>query len=29
MGIADLSNGLDLFKAYFQYFREVDQSIDQ
>jgi aspartyl aminopeptidase len=28
MGICDLTNGLDLFKAYFRYFREVDSSIE-
>lgn len=27
MGVADLANGLDLFKAYFQYFRRVDCAI--
>jgi aspartyl aminopeptidase len=29
MGTADLTNGLELFTAYFQHFREVDQSIEQ
>jgi len=27
MGVADLTNGLALFKAYFKHFREVDSSI--
>jgi len=29
MGICDLTNGLDLFKAFFQNFREVDNDISQ
>mmetsp|Transcript_24136 Transcript_24136/g.57074 ORF Transcript_24136/g.57074 Transcript_24136/m.57074 type:complete len:582 (+) Transcript_24136:25-1770(+) len=29
MGTADLTNGLNLFKAYFQTFREVDDSLEQ
>ena len=28
MGIADLTNGLDLFKAYFKHFREIDNAIE-
>jgi aspartyl aminopeptidase len=29
MGVCDLTNGLALFKAFFQLFREVDESIEQ
>jgi aspartyl aminopeptidase len=29
MGVHDLTNGLNLFKAYFKHFREVDSSIEQ
>jgi aspartyl aminopeptidase len=29
MGVCDLTNGLDLFKAYFRYFRQVDSSVEQ
>jgi aspartyl aminopeptidase len=29
MGVCDLSNGLALFKAFFTYFRQVDDSVDQ
>mmetsp|Transcript_12313 Transcript_12313/g.29295 ORF Transcript_12313/g.29295 Transcript_12313/m.29295 type:complete len:110 (+) Transcript_12313:337-666(+) len=29
MGTCDLTSGLKLFKSFFQYFREVDESIDQ
>jgi aspartyl aminopeptidase len=29
MGTKDLSNGINLFKAYFQYFRSVDASLEQ
>merc|ERR1712071_390067 len=29
MGIADLTNGLNLFKAFFRHFREVDSAIEQ
>ena len=29
MGVCDLTNGLNLFKAYFAHFREVDSSIQQ
>mmetsp|Transcript_32061 Transcript_32061/g.91457 ORF Transcript_32061/g.91457 Transcript_32061/m.91457 type:complete len:512 (+) Transcript_32061:134-1669(+) len=29
MGICDLTNGLALFKAFFKYFREVDDSVQQ
>jgi len=29
MGICDLTNGLELFKAFFLHFREVDEYIDQ
>lgn len=29
MGICDLTNGLQLFKAFFKYFREVDESVQQ
>lgn len=29
MGVCDLSNGLALFKAYFELFRQVDSSIEQ
>jgi len=27
MGTSDFTNGLDLFKAFFQHFREIDDSI--
>jgi aspartyl aminopeptidase len=29
MGVCDLNNGLDLFKAYFRHFRQVDSSVEQ
>jgi len=29
MGICDLTNGLDLFKAFFKHFRDVDDSVQQ
>jgi len=29
MGIVDLTNGLDLFKAYFKHFREIDDSLQE
>jgi len=29
MGVCDLTNGLSLFKAFFQYFREVDSALEQ
>lgn len=29
MGICDLTNGLKLFKAYFQHFRQVDEALEQ
>lgn len=29
MGVCDLTNGLNLFKAFFRHFGEVDRSIDQ
>jgi len=29
MGVCDLSNGLELFKAFFLHFREVDESLEQ
>jgi aspartyl aminopeptidase len=27
MGTSDFTNGLDLFKAFFEHFREIDNSI--
>ena len=29
MGICDITNGLELFKAFFEHFREVDSSVEQ
>eukprot|EP00546_Thalassionema_frauenfeldii_P012114 CAMPEP_0178918092 /NCGR_PEP_ID=MMETSP0786-20121207/13630_1 /TAXON_ID=186022 /ORGANISM="Thalassionema frauenfeldii, Strain CCMP 1798" /LENGTH=492 /DNA_ID=CAMNT_0020591755 /DNA_START=168 /DNA_END=1646 /DNA_ORIENTATION=+ len=29
MGVCDLTNGLDLFKAFFRYFSEVDEAVQQ
>jgi len=29
MGVCDLHNGLEVFKAFFRYFRDVDDSIEQ
>jgi aspartyl aminopeptidase len=29
MGMKDLTNGINLFKAYFKHFREVDSSVEQ
>lgn len=29
MGAADIQNGINLFKAYFRYFRDVDSSVEQ
>jgi aspartyl aminopeptidase len=29
MGVSDLTNGLNLFKAYFQTFRQVDNALEQ
>ena len=29
MGTCDLTNGLNLFKAFYQHFREVDESVEQ
>jgi len=29
MGVCDLTNGLNLFKAFFEYFRDVDSSVEQ
>jgi aspartyl aminopeptidase len=29
MGVADLLYGFELFKGYFRYFREIDDSIDK
>mmetsp|Transcript_14174 Transcript_14174/g.28802 ORF Transcript_14174/g.28802 Transcript_14174/m.28802 type:complete len:128 (+) Transcript_14174:1435-1818(+) len=29
MGVCDLTNGLELFKAFFIHFREVDESIER
>ena len=28
MGVDDLTHGLDLFKAFFKHFREIDDSIE-
>lgn len=29
MGVCDLTNGLQLFKAFFRFFRQADESIEQ
>ena len=29
MGVCDLTNGLNLFKAFFKHFREVDDAVEQ
>jgi len=29
MGVCDITNGLDLFKAFFEHFRDVDSSVEQ
>jgi hypothetical protein len=29
MGVCDLTSGLDLFKAFFKHFRQVDSMVEQ
>jgi len=29
MGVCDLTNGLALFRAFFEHFREVDDAVQQ